>query len=161
MSTFSLSETLITCPMEPPLEGPPIPVTIDMVKKATCIVKMKSDKATDPSGIVLEMTKAAGNTGDVMIRDLATAIICDGKIPTDWEQSYFVCLYRARSMFWTEANTEQTRKLLERIVDGLIRQVVSIDDSQFRSVPGSGTSAEIFVVRQLQEKYLAVNKRLF
>ena len=52
-------------------------------------------------------------------------------------------------------------KILERIVNGLIRQVVSIDDSQFGSVPGRGTTDAIFVVRQLQEKSLAVNKRLY
>ena len=52
-------------------------------------------------------------------------------------------------------------KVLERIVDGLIRQVVSIDDSQFGSGPGRGITDAIFVVRQLQEKYLAANKRLY
>ena len=52
-------------------------------------------------------------------------------------------------------------KILERTVDGLIRQVVSIDDSQFGFVTGRGTTDAIFVVRQLQEKYLAVNKRLY
>ena len=31
-------------------------------------------------------------------------------------------------------------KIIERIVDGLIRQVVSIDDSQFVFVLGRGTS---------------------
>ena len=46
---------------EPPLEGPPIPITIDMVKKA--ISKMKSGKAAGPSGIVVEMIKAAGDQG--------------------------------------------------------------------------------------------------
>ena len=46
-------------------------------------------------------------------------------------------------------------------MDGLIRQVVSIDDSQFGFVPGRGTADAIFVVRQLQEKYLAANKRLY
>ena len=56
--------------------------------------------------------------------------------------------------------TEQVMKVLERIVDGLIRQMVSIDDSQFGFVPGRGTTDAIFVVRQLQ-KYLAANKRLY
>ena len=51
-------------------------------------------------------------------------------------------------------------KVLERIVDGLIRQVVLNDDSQFGFVPGRGTTDAIFVVRQLQEKYLAANKTL-
>ena len=49
-------------------------ITIDMVKKA--ISKMKSGKAAGPSGIVVEMIKAAGDTGATMIRDLATAITC-------------------------------------------------------------------------------------
>ena len=57
--------------------------------------------------------------------------------------------------------TEQVMKVLKRIVDGLIRQVVSTDDSQFGFVPGRGITDAIFVVRQLQEKYLAANKRLY
>ena len=52
-------------------------------------------------------------------------------------------------------------KIIERVVDGLIRQVVSIDDSQFGFVPGRGATDTIFVVLQLQKKYLAVNKRLY
>ena len=46
-------------------------------------------------------------------------------------------------------------------MDGLIRQVVSIDDSQFGFVRGRGTTDAILVVRQMQEKYLAANKRLY
>ena len=134
---------------EPPLEGPPIPITIDMVKKA--ISKMKLGKAAGPSGIVV-MIKAAGDTGATMIRDLATAIIRDGKVRTDWEQSFIVCLYKGKGDALDRVNyqglklTEQAMKILERIVDGLIRQVVSIGDSQFGFVPGRGTTDAIFVV---------------
>ena len=126
-----------------------------------------SGKTAGPSGIVVEMIKAAGDTGATMIRDLATAIIRDGKVPTDWEESFIVCLYKDKGDALDRGNyrglklTEQAMKILERIVDGLIRQVVSIDDSQFGFVPGRGTTDAIFVVRQLQEKYLAVNKRLY
>ena len=60
------------------------------MKKA--ISKMKLGKAAGPSGIVVEMIKAAGNIGATMIRNLATWIIHDGKVPTDWEQSFIVCL---------------------------------------------------------------------
>ena len=38
---------------------------------------------------------------------------------------------------------------------------MSIDDSQFGFVPGRGTTDAIFVEKQLQEKYLAANKRLY
>ena len=57
--------------------------------------------------------------------------------------------------------TKQSVKILDRSVDCLIRQVVSIDDSQHGFVPGRGTTDAIFVVLQLQKKYLAVNKRLY
>ena len=147
---------------EPPFEGPPIPITIDLVNKA--ISKMKSGKPAGPSGIVVEMIKAAGDTCATMIRDLATAIIRDGKVLIDWEQSFIVCLYKGEGDALNRGNyrgiklTGQAVKILERIVDGLIRQAVSIYDSQFGFVPGRGTTDAIFVVRQLQEKYLAVNK---
>ena len=149
---------------EPPVEGPPIPITTDMVKKA--ISQMKAGKAPGLSGIVV-MIQAAGYTGSSLIRDLAAAIICDGKVPYDWEQSFIVCLYKGKGDALERGNysglkmTEQVMKVLERIVDGLIRQLVSTDDSQFGFIPGRGTTDAIFVVRQLQEKYLAANKRLY
>ena len=95
-----------------PLEGPPIPITIDMVKKA--ISKMKLGKAAGPSGIVVEMIKAAGDTGATMICDLATAIIRDGKVPSDWEQSFIFCLYKGKGL----KLTKQVMKIIEKIVNG-------------------------------------------
>ena len=77
------------------------------------------------------------------------------------------CLYKGNGDALDRGNyrglklTEQAMKILERIVDGLIRQVVSIEDSQFGFVQGRSTTDAIFVVRQLQEKYSAVNKRLY
>ena len=70
------------------------PITIDMVKKA--ISQMKAGKAPGPSGIVVEMIEAAGDMGASMIRDLAAAINRDGKVPSDWEQSFIVCLYKGK-----------------------------------------------------------------
>ena len=149
---------------ESPVEGPPIPITIYMVKKA--ISQMKAGKAPGPSGIVVEMIRAAGDMGTSLICDLAVAIIRVGKVPSDWEQSFIVCLYKGKGDALDRGNyrglklTEPVMKVLERIVDGLTRQVVSINDSQYGFVPGRGTTDAIFVVRQLQEKYLAANKRL-
>ena len=146
------------------MEGLSIPITIDRVKKA--ISQMKVGKVQGPSGIMVQMIQAAGDTGASMIRDLAAAIIHDGKVPSDWEQSFIVCLYKGRGVALEKGNcrclkrTEQVMKVLGRIVDGLIRQLVSINESQFSFVPGRDTTDAIFVVRQLQEKYLAANKRL-
>ena len=43
----------------------------------------------------------------------------------------------------------------------LIRQVVSINDSQFGFFPGRDATDAVFVVWQMQEKYLAANKRFY
>ena len=126
---LSLTGTQTTCL----INRPPIPITIDMVKKA--ISQMKAGKASGPSGIVVEMIGAAGDMGSSMIRDLATAVIHDGKVPSDWEQSFIVCLYKRkgdaleRGKYHGLKLTEQVMKVLERIVNSLIRQLVSIDNS--------------------------------
>ena len=76
-----------------------------MVKKV--IFKMKFGKVAGPSGIVVEITRAAFNTGVTMIRDLLIAIIRGRKVPADWEQSFIVCLYKGKGdMLWTEATIE-------------------------------------------------------
>ena len=98
--------------------------------------------------------KAAGNTGTSIIRDLAAAIIRDGKVPSDWEQSVTVCLYKGKGDALERGNyhglkpTVQDMKVLERMVDSLIRQLVQRNNRRN------------LCVRQLQEKYLAANKRL-
>ena len=94
----------------------------------------------------MEMIQAAGDMGASMIRDLAAAIICDGKVASDWEQSFIVCLYKGKGDTLERGSyrglklTEEGMKVLERIVDGLIRHMVSIDDSWFGFVPGRGTT---------------------
>ena len=129
---------------QPPMECLPIPITIDMVKKA--ISQMKAGKAPGLSGIVVKMIQAADDMGASMIRDLAAAIIRDGKVPSDWEPRFIVCLYKGKEDALERGNyrslklTEQVMKVLERILDSLIRQLVSIDDSQFGFVPGRRTS---------------------
>ena len=108
------------------MEGPPLPITIDMIKKA--VSQMKVGKSPGPSGIVVETIQAADDTGTSMIRDLTAAIIRDGKVPSVWEQSFIVCLYKGKGDALERGNyhglklTEQVMKVLERIVEGLIRQ---------------------------------------
>ena len=54
---------------EPPLEGPSIPITILMMKKV--ISKIKFSRAAGPSGVVVEMIRAAVDTGATVLRNLA------------------------------------------------------------------------------------------
>ena len=42
-----------------------------------------------------------------------------------------------------------------------MRRIVKIDSMQFGFMAGRGTTDAVFIVRQLQEKYLAKNKELW
>ena len=52
-------------------------------------------------------------------------------------------------------------KIYERIIERRIRDEVDINPMQFGFMPGKGTTDGIFVLRQLQEKALAKNNKLY
>ena len=137
----------------------------DMVREA--IQKMKNRKAAGPSGIAAEMIKASGQFGVDMITDLLNQIVRDGVVPADWELSTIVNSYKGKGDALERGNyrglklTDQVLKVMERVVEKLIRQKVDIDEMQFGFMPGRGTTDAIFVLRQLQEKYLAKKKNLY
>ena len=56
---------------------------------------------------------------------------------------------------------EHGMKVLEGVLEKRLRQKVKIDDMQCGFIPGKGTVDAIFMVRQLQEKFLEKRKDLF
>ncbi|XP_060771234.1 uncharacterized protein slc22a21 isoform X2 [Neoarius graeffei] len=148
-----------------PVEGPPILVTSEMVANALC--KMKLGKAPGPSGIVAEMVKASEEVSIPVLCSLANAIIAEKKIPVDWDMSYIINLYKGKGDALDRGNyrglklTEHCLKVVERVVENIARELVSINEMQFGFMPGRSTTDAIFIVRQLQEKYLAKEKNLY
>jgi len=45
-------------------------------------------------------------------------------------------------------------KVVKRILKHRIRQDIDIDDMQFRFMEGKGTTDAIFILRQMQEKFI-------
>ena len=111
---------------------------------------MASGKAAGPSGIFAEMLKPVGEAGAVEVHDLIEDIISEGCIPTDWQESFIVNLYKGKGDALNRGNyrglklIEQVMKVLERVVEGLIRQRVEIDEMQCGFMSGRGTTDAIF-----------------
>ena len=130
------------------------------------IRKMKNGKAAGMSGIVAEMVKASGDTGIELITSLANQIIKDGVILQDWQSSVIVNCFKGKGDALERGNyrglklVDQVMKVIERVIDKLLRERIDIDEMQFGFVPGRGTTDAIFLLRQLQEKYLGNRKNL-
>ena len=148
-----------------PVEGSSEPIITAMVRKA--INKMSLGKAPGLSGIVAEMLKAAGSSGASMIRDLIADIIFENRIPSEWQKSPIVSVYKGKGDVLNRPNyrglklIDQVMKVLERVVEGFIRQRVVINDKQCGFMQGQSTTDAIFILRQLQEKHLVAGKPLY
>ena len=127
---------------------------------------MKLCKAPGPSGAVTEMLKASSDVCSEMIADLTNSIIPDNTVPSEWNDSIIISLYKDkgealdRGNYWGLKLTEHISKVMERIIEDFIRNI-NIDDMQFGIMPGRGTTDAIFIVRQIQEAYIRKNWNLF
>ena len=99
---------------------------------------------------------------------ITVRLFSSGMIPVDWEESSILNLYKGKSEALDCGNycglklTDQVIKLLEQVLDSSICQMVNIHEMQFAFVPDRSTSDAIFIVHQLQEKYMATaNKWLY
>ena len=88
-------------------------------------------------------------------------VFCNGVNPTDWQESFILNLYKGKGDALERGNyhslklSDQVMKLLERVLDSFIQEMVDIDAMQFGFVP------KFFIFRRLQEKYIAANKPLY
>ena len=148
-----------------PVEGPAMQIKNEWVEEA--IRKMKNGKAAGMSDIVAEMVKASGDTGIELITSLANQIMKDGVIPQDWQSSVIVNCFKGKGDTLERGNyrglklVDQVMKVIDRVIDKLLREIIDIDEMQFGFVPGRGTTDAIFLLRQLQEKYLGKRKNLY
>jgi hypothetical protein len=113
------------------------------------------------------MLKATGDDGVKGLTNLFNRIISEGKVPTDWARSWITSVYKGKgdaldcTSYRGIKLLEHAMKVFERVIEKRLRNVVQIDDMQCGFRPGKGTTDAIFVVRQLQEKYLDKKRELW
>ena len=111
------------------------------------------------------MLKAATDICCKIIADLMNAVILEGKVPADWSDSIIVTLFKGKGDALDRSNylglklTDHVLKVIDRVVENIIHGTVKIDEMQFGFCPSRGTDA-IYILRQLQKKYLAEHRKL-
>ena len=118
---------------------------------------MKNGRTTGPSGIVAEMLKASSNNGVWLVADLANDTIRNGTIPSHWENSFIINIHKGKGDALIKGDygglkiLDNVIKGTERLMEKIIRERVFIDDMQFDAT---------LILRKLQEKHLAKNRKL-
>ena len=121
---------------------------------------MKIGKSLGPSNVIAEMLKASPDQCSQLIVDLINAIIKEGKISEEWNNIYIVSLFKGDGSPLDRVNypglklTGQVLKVVERVIEKIIRKRIVTDDMQFGFMPGCGATHAIFIVTQHQEKFV-------
>ena len=90
------------------VEGPCELISEREVEEA--IRDMKAGKAGGPSEVVGEMLKAAGRKGVRMMAELCNQVVREGKIPSEWELSTLIPIYKGKGCFVFEITVLRLNK---------------------------------------------------
>ena len=148
-----------------PIEGPVQNVTRAEVDGA--IRSGKKNKAGGKSEVTIDLVKALGEMGQEWIHSLLEKIWETEMKPKDWEESEMIKFYKQKGDILNCENyrgiklLEHVLKILERVIEGRLRELVPIHRHQFGFMSGKSTMDAIFIVRQIQEKYLEGNKKVY
>jgi hypothetical protein len=147
------------------VSGPCENISVEEVRSA--LASSKSGKAAGPSEVVVEMLEASGEAGLQWVTDICNEVVRSGKIPTDWRNSWIVSVYKGKGdalecgSYRGIKLLDQVMKVFERVIEKKVRDKVELDEMQFGFRAGRGTTDAIFVVRQMQERFLEKGKDLW
>ena len=140
-------------------------VTLQEVVAA--IKNMKKGKSTITSGFSIDFIKVLKEEGEKMVHKMVELIWKEGKMPSEWELSELVPIYKQKGDPLECLNYRGLKllqhlfKVTERILDQCLKKLIKVDDKQFGFSPGKGTTDAVFVVKQMQEKLLEGLKDLY
>ena len=138
------------------VEGPVICVSREEVRRA--MNDMKDCKAGGISGVVAEHLKGSEMLGVDVMTELCNNMLDGKEFPEDWKSSILVPLYKGKGdarecgSYRGVKLLEHGLKVMERVVEKRLRNLVKINDMQCGFMPGKGTVDAIFMIRRLQEK---------
>ena len=148
-----------------PVSGPVEDITREETEAA--IGKMKEKRATGPSGVAAEMFKGMEKVGVDQVTEALRKIASEGRIPTSWKESTTIALYKGKGDALDCSKHRGLRllehgfKIYEKVLEGKLRKITTIGENQFGFRSERSTIGAIFIVRQLQEKFLEKKKKLY
>ena len=135
------------------------------VKKA--LRSMKQGKAPGPSGLTSEMLKAGEERGIKELTRVFQGLQVSEEIPEEWTGSFTIPIFKGKGdalqceKYRGIRLLEHGFKIWEKILEYRLREIININECQFGFQKGRSTTDAIFIMRQVQEKFLSKNKKLY
>ena len=146
------------------VKGPVEGVTDEEVMEA--MNKMKLGKAAGPSEVNMDIIIASGTFGAGVMKKLSQRVLDGEGMPEEWKTSVVVPIFK-RKMDVMDCGTyrgvkllEHAMKIVERVLENRIRELVMIDEMQYGFMPGKGTTHALFILRRMQKEFRGREKKL-
>ena len=128
---------------------------------------MKNGKAPGPSGVTTDLIRMAGEPAVKELVKIGEHILKEEQSPEMWEESLTCTVYKGKGDAVECGNyrgirlLEHGMKIWEKVLEERLRKIVKIDKCQFGFMSERSTTDAVFIIRQLQEKYIAKRKKLY
>ena len=128
---------------------------------------MKLGKAAGPSEVNMDMIMANGKFGVGVLKKLCQRVLNGKGMPEEWKTSVVVPIFKGKGdvmdcgAYRGVKLLEHAMKIVERVLEKRIRELVKVDDMQFGVMPGKGTTDSLFILRRMQEEFRGKEKKLY
>ena len=147
------------------VEGPVEGVTDEEVMEA--LNKMKLGKTAGPSEVNMDMIIPSGTFGVGVMKKLCQKVLDGEGMPEEWKTSVVVPIFKGKGdvmdcgAYRGVRLLEHAMKIVERVLESGIRELLMIDEMQFGFMPGKSTTHASFILRRMQEEFRGREKKLF
>ena len=133
-------------------------VEVDMVEGVTdeevmkAMNNMKLGKAAGPSEVNMDMIIACGTFGVGVMKKLCQRVLDGEGMPEEWKTSAVVPIFKGKGdvmdcgAYRGVKLLEHAMKIVERVLENGIRELVMLDEMQFGFMSGKGTTHALFII---------------
>ena len=110
---------------------------------------------------------ASGKFGVGVLKKLCQRVLEGKGMPEEWKTSVVVPIFKGKGdvmdcgAYRGVKLQEHAMKIVEKVLEKRIRELVKVDNMQFGFMPGKGTTDALFILRRMQEEFRGREEKLY
>ena len=132
---------------------------------AIAIKSMIPGKTDGPSEVWAEMISASGEVGIGVMMELYKHMLDGKEMPGEWQTNVLVSIFKGKKdvrnckTYRGVKLLEHAMKVVERVLERRIRELINIEAMQFGFMPGKRTTDELLAVRRMKVEYIGLKTK--